>query len=87
MLVDVRFPVSRLRSYVRLLAVLILTAWLLTGNAWIAPAQKPRPPHGQDHMPGPALSPAEAIKKMTVPPTAFTSSWSPPSRTSSIRWP
>ena len=27
-----------------------------------------RPPHGQDHLPGPALSPAEAIKKMTVPP-------------------
>lgn len=25
------------------------------------------PPHGQDHMPGPPLSPAEAIKKMTVP--------------------
>jgi putative heme-binding domain-containing protein len=27
-----------------------------------------RPPHGQDHVPGPALSPADAIKKMTVPP-------------------
>ncbi len=27
-----------------------------------------RPPHGQDQLPGPALSPAEAIKKMTVPP-------------------
>jgi putative heme-binding domain-containing protein len=26
-----------------------------------------RPPHGQDRMPGPALSPAEAIKKMKVP--------------------
>src|SRR5262245_60939995 len=25
-------------------------------------------PHGQDKMPGPALSPAEAIKKMKVPP-------------------
>jgi putative membrane-bound dehydrogenase-like protein len=25
-------------------------------------------PHGQDRMPGPALSPAEAIRKMTVPP-------------------
>ena len=31
-------------------------------------AQKREPvPHGQDTMPGPALSPAEAIKKMTVP--------------------
>ena len=27
-----------------------------------------RPPHGQEQMPGPALSPADAIKKMTVPP-------------------
>lgn len=35
----------------------------------LAPAQKPeKPPHGQDKMPGPALSPQEAIKKMTVPP-------------------
>ena len=25
-------------------------------------------PHGQDQLPGPALSPAEAVKKMTVPP-------------------
>ncbi|HTU22213.1 MAG TPA: PVC-type heme-binding CxxCH protein [Gemmataceae bacterium] len=61
------FLVSRLQSKVRGLALLLLTAWLLTGNACVAPAQKPRPPHGQDHMPGPALSPAEAIKKMTVP--------------------
>src|SRR5262249_28083203 len=27
-----------------------------------------RPPHGQDTVPGPPLSPAEAIRKMTVPP-------------------
>ena len=27
-----------------------------------------RPTHGQDQMPGPALSPADSIKKMTVPP-------------------
>ncbi|MFO0843761.1 MAG: PVC-type heme-binding CxxCH protein [Gemmataceae bacterium] len=34
------------------------------------PAQKAGPsvPHGQDRMPGPALSPAEALAKMTVPP-------------------
>src|SRR5262245_66549107 len=32
------------------------------------PAQKREPiPHGQDRMPGPPLSPAEAIQKMTVP--------------------
>jgi glucose/arabinose dehydrogenase len=46
----------------------MLGLWLLGGSVWLAPAQKgERPPHGQDHMPGPALSPAEAIKKMTVP--------------------
>src|SRR5262245_55321037 len=35
----------------------------------VVPAQKgkERPPHGQDKMPGPALSPAEAIKRMKVP--------------------
>ena len=26
-----------------------------------------KPPHGQDTLPGPALTPAEALKKMTVP--------------------
>src|SRR6185312_8213902 len=46
----------------------LLGLWLLTGSVCFAPAQKAeRPPHGQDHLPGPALSPAEAIKKMTVP--------------------
>jgi putative membrane-bound dehydrogenase-like protein len=40
---------------------------------WALPAQKgdksksERPPHGQDQLPGPPLSPAEAVKKMTVP--------------------
>ncbi|HEV3447320.1 MAG TPA: hypothetical protein VG099_21950, partial [Gemmataceae bacterium] len=29
--------------------------------------QKEPVPHGQDKMPGPALTPQEAIKKMTVP--------------------
>jgi len=37
-------------------------------NAWLLPAQKAeKPPHGQDQLPGPALSPAEAIRKMKVP--------------------
>src|SRR6185437_13885512 len=67
MLVAALFLVSLLRSKARWLAVLSVTAWLLTGNVWTAPAQKERPPHGQDHVPGPALSPAEAIEKMTVP--------------------
>lgn len=30
--------------------------------------QAERPPHGQDRVPGPALSPQEAARKMTVPP-------------------
>ncbi len=35
---------------------------------WLVPAQKAeKPPHGQDQLPGPALSPADAIKKMKVP--------------------
>jgi putative membrane-bound dehydrogenase-like protein len=38
--------------------------WLLSG--WPAAAQQI--PHGQDKPPGPALNPAEAVKKMTVPP-------------------
>jgi hypothetical protein len=37
----------------------------------LVPAQKKlpaeRPPHAQDKMPGPALSPAEALKKMKAP--------------------
>src|SRR5262249_52053514 len=34
----------------------------------LASAQKgERPPHGQDKVPGPALTPAEALKKMKVP--------------------
>lgn len=33
-----------------------------------AQKQPERPPHGQDKLPGPALKPDEAIKKMTVPP-------------------
>jgi putative heme-binding domain-containing protein len=42
---------------------------LLALAAVPAPAQKAeRPPHGQDTVPGPALSPQEAIKKMRVPP-------------------
>src|SRR5262245_15112965 len=56
------------RSKVRRLFAAMLGLWLLAGSLWLAPAQKAQqPPHGQDHLPGPALSPAEAIKKMTVP--------------------
>ncbi len=44
------------------------TLFVLALAAAPAPAQKERPPHGQDTMPGPALSPQEAIKKMRVPP-------------------
>src|SRR6266852_1287468 len=40
----------------------------LAGVARFLPAQKEeKPPHGQDQLPGPPLSPADAIKKMKVP--------------------
>jgi putative membrane-bound dehydrogenase-like protein len=53
----------------RMRVLLILPLLTLTMIAWPAPAQKAteRPPHGQDTVPGPALTPAEAIKKMKVP--------------------
>jgi putative membrane-bound dehydrogenase-like protein len=47
---------------------LVALPLLLVGGVPLVPAQKAeRPPHGQDQMPGPPLSPAEAIKKMKVP--------------------
>jgi putative membrane-bound dehydrogenase-like protein len=40
----------------------------LLGGGRLLPAQKAeQPPHGQDSVPGPPLSPAEAIRKMRVP--------------------
>jgi putative heme-binding domain-containing protein len=55
-------------SSVALLLGLLTLAWF----AWPSAAQKPdKPkepiPHGQDQLPGPPLSPQEAIKKMKVP--------------------
>ncbi len=44
-------------------ACFLLLVALLPGPALADPV-----PHGQDTMPGPALSPAEAMKKMTLPP-------------------
>ena len=45
--------------------LLSLLAWFVVPSA----AQKgEKPPHGQDKVPGPPLSPQEALKKMTVPP-------------------
>jgi putative membrane-bound dehydrogenase-like protein len=48
-----------------------LALLLLTMSNSPIPGQKPAKkvviPHGQDRLPGPALSPEEAIKKMTVP--------------------
>ena len=41
----------------------VLSLALMTAKA----ADTEKPPHGQDKPPGPALSPEEAIKKMTVP--------------------
>ncbi len=50
----------------RLLPLLVLAGFVLGLLAGPLAAQKP--PHGQDRIPGPALKPEEAIKKMTVPP-------------------
>ena len=50
--------------------VLFAVCWAVLptpgANAPGSPKVEPVP-HGQDQMPGPALSPADAIKKMTVP--------------------
>lgn len=55
----------RLASLVHAMALAtIFLASMGTSNAL---AQE-RPPHNQDKPPGPALSPEEALKKMTVPP-------------------
>src|SRR5206468_1267849 len=40
----------------------------LLAGALRAPAGKEPIPHGQDTLPGPALTPAQALKKMKVPP-------------------
>jgi len=46
-------------------AISVIVFWLVAA----APlAAQQRVPHNQDKPPGPALSPAEAVKKMTVPP-------------------
>jgi putative heme-binding domain-containing protein len=60
-------PGSRSRRNVRHVFAILTGCWLLAGDVWIVPTPKAQVPHGQDHMPGPALSPAEAVKKMTVP--------------------
>src|SRR5687768_13971060 len=48
----------------RLNTIALLVASCLASAAW---AQKEQIPHAQDKPPGPALSPAEALKKMKVP--------------------
>ena len=59
-----------MRSCFALSSAAVLALFFLAAIG-LAPAQKPkpseRPPHGQDRLPGPPLSPAEAIKKMKVP--------------------
>lgn len=52
------------------LAALVIVPFILFGvPGELVTAQKQQlVPHGQDKPPGPALTPAEALKKMTVPP-------------------
>ncbi|HVV99453.1 MAG TPA: PVC-type heme-binding CxxCH protein, partial [Planctomycetaceae bacterium] len=57
----------RVRLLLSLSCVLFVAAVCLTGGG-VAEAQKKQAvPHGQDKPPGPALSPEEAIRKMTLP--------------------
>ncbi len=53
-----------------LLSVFLVAGFLQCWLAWPAAAQKgkEKPPHGQERMPGPALTPQQAIQRMTVPP-------------------
>jgi putative heme-binding domain-containing protein len=51
-------------------AVLFAVCWAVLPTPGVDAPGSPKVepvPHGQDQMPGPALSPAEAVKKMTVP--------------------
>src|SRR5271165_6627989 len=58
-----------MRSKVALALTVVVSALLVGLSPRTVPAQKQElVPHGQDRPPGPALTPAEAIKKMTVPP-------------------
>jgi putative membrane-bound dehydrogenase-like protein len=58
-----------MRTKVALAATVFIPLTLLGLPSDFVTAQKQQPiPHGQDKPPGPALTPAEAIKKMTVPP-------------------
>src|ERR1700733_10568679 len=62
-------PMKRLPAFALFSAALFgLSAAAV--DPWSIPQQKKddKPPHGQASMPGPALSPEEALKKMTVPP-------------------
>jgi putative membrane-bound dehydrogenase-like protein len=48
-------------------ALIVVSLLLLAGDHSLAADAAEKPPHGQDKPPGPALSPEEAVKKMTVP--------------------
>ncbi len=54
-------------NWSRSLPLLVVSLGCLAWAAWPVAAQKEPTPHGQDRPPGPALTPAEAIKKMKVP--------------------
>jgi putative membrane-bound dehydrogenase-like protein len=59
---------ARLNRRIAFFAIVVVGQAFLP--AMLAPAyaaDSEKPPHGQDKPPGPALSPEEAIKKMTVP--------------------
>lgn len=63
----VRTLLRRRSSFFTIGLLLLSSTFLSDGTKAILYAQKAVIPHAQDRPPGPALSPAEAIQKMTVP--------------------
>src|SRR3569623_3642404 len=57
----------RVRLLLSLSCALLIAVVCLTAGDEAEAQKKQAVPHGQDKPPGPALSPAEAIRKMTLP--------------------
>src|SRR5260221_14350433 len=56
-----------MRQFFVLLTILLLSSLQLVDEPRLAAAPAEVVPHAQDKPPGPALSPAEAMRKMTLP--------------------
>jgi putative heme-binding domain-containing protein len=62
------FPLRNLLVALTLLCSAAVDSRQFGGKVDAAPVEKNQIPHGQSHPPGPALSPAQAIARMKVPP-------------------